>query len=118
MTLVATPAVRYTAVHFIAPGSYAVNALMYAWASATLGQTPEKKAVAMALVSISGNITYLYTPFLYNKEDEPMYTKAMIWNIGFAAACMAAALSLRVWHAIQNRKMRRSDKDVKVFYVY
>jgi MFS family permease len=55
-------AARYIACFLFASGCYAVNAVILGWVTATLGQTPEKKAAALAIVNTFGNASFIYTP--------------------------------------------------------
>ncbi|KAJ4293085.1 hypothetical protein N0V90_008367 [Kalmusia sp. IMI 367209] len=45
--------VRYTATFLYATGAYAVGSVILGWVSATLSQTPEKKAAAYGLVNLT-----------------------------------------------------------------
>lgn len=55
-------AARYTACFLFASGTYAVNAVILGWVTATLGQTSEKKAASLSIVNMFGNASFIYTP--------------------------------------------------------
>lgn len=84
--------------------------------SGTLGQTAEKKAVSLSIVNVVSMASFIYTPYLYIKEDGPKYVIAMSSNAAFAAASIAAAWVLRVWLQVQNRRLKA--KGGNVFYAY
>ena len=88
------------------------------WVSATLGQSPEKKAVSLSIVNVVANASYIYTPYLYGKDDGPRYLTAMASNAGFAFATIAAAWGLKFWLKSTNRNLRRADASQTMFYAY
>jgi len=53
---------RYVSMIIFAIGTYAVNSIILGWVGATCGQTKEKRAVAMALVVSTSNISFIWTP--------------------------------------------------------
>lgn len=55
-------AARYLACFLFASGTYAVNAVILGWVTATLGQTSEKKAASLSIVNMIGNASFIYTP--------------------------------------------------------
>ncbi|KAI1845045.1 hypothetical protein JX266_008838 [Neoarthrinium moseri] len=90
-------AARYIACFLFATGAYAVNSLILGWVSATLGQTPEKKAVSLSVVNVFATVSYIYTAYLYPKSDGPRYLIAMSSNCAFAFLTIASAWVLRFW---------------------
>ncbi|KAK7732593.1 hypothetical protein SLS63_004848 [Diaporthe eres] len=56
-------AARYIACFLFASGAYAVNSMILGWVSATLGSTPEKKAVSLSIVNVVANASYIYTAY-------------------------------------------------------
>lgn len=55
-------AARYVSCFLFASGTYAVNAVILGWVTATLGQTSEKKAASLSIVNMFGNASFIYTP--------------------------------------------------------
>lgn len=100
-------AARYVACFLFASGAYAVNSVILGWVSATLGQTPEKKAVSLSIVNVVANASYIYTAYLYPKTDGPRYLIGMSSNCAFAFCTIASAWALRFWLVAANRKAAR-----------
>ncbi|KAI3397665.1 hypothetical protein diail_10536, partial [Diaporthe ilicicola] len=50
-------AARYTACFIFAMGAYSVNSVIIGWASSTLSQTKEKKAVVLAMTNVAGQVS-------------------------------------------------------------
>jgi len=107
---------RYISCFLFASGVYSVNSVILGWVSGTLGQTAEKKAVSLSIVNMVSMASFIYTPYLYIKEDGPKYTIAMSSNASFSLACIAAAWGLRIWLQSQNRRLARDGKHT--FYGY
>jgi sugar phosphate permease len=112
-----TPA-RYVSCFLFASGAYAVNSMILGWVSATLGQTPEKKAVSLSIVNVVANASYIYTAYLYPKSDGPGYLTAMASNAAFAFACILATWALRIRLIQTNKKMAKSGKSDGLMYAY
>lgn len=51
-------AARYVACFIFATGAYSVNSVIISWASSTLSQTKEKKAVVLAMTNVSGQVLF------------------------------------------------------------
>ncbi|TEA22084.1 putative transporter [Colletotrichum sidae] len=98
-------AARYVSCFLFASGAYAVNGPILGWVSATLGSTPEKKAVSLSIVNVVANASYIYTAYLYPKSDGPRYLTAMASNAAFAFACIVGTWVLRFWLVRTNKKM-------------
>ncbi|PYH83747.1 putative pantothenate transporter [Aspergillus uvarum CBS 121591] len=99
-------AARYLACFLFASGAYAVNSVILGWVSATLGQTPAKKAASLSVVNVVANASYVYTAYLYPKSDGPRYLVAMSANAAFGVLTIASAWALRVWLRRTNRAIR------------
>jgi multisubunit Na+/H+ antiporter MnhG subunit len=52
-------AARYVACFIFPMGAYAVNSVIIGWASSTLSQTKEKKAVVLAMTNVGGQVSPL-----------------------------------------------------------
>ena len=111
-------AARYISCFLFASGAYAVNSMILGWVSATLGSTPEKKAVSLSIVNVVANASYVYTAYLYPKGDGPRYLTAMASNAAFAFACIAGSWVLRFWLVHTNKKLDRSGDTNATRYAY
>lgn len=112
---------RYFSCFLFASGAYGVNSVILGWVSATLGQTPEKKASALSFVNVVANASYIYTAYLYPESDGPRYLTAMAANAAFGFATIASAWCLRWWLQHTNGKIRRGElvgANEGLFYAY
>jgi hypothetical protein len=87
------------------------------WTASTLGQTDEKKAVAIAMCNTLGNLASVYTPYLWPDSDAPRFLGAMGASIGFSAGVVVCAWVLRFFLKRTNKKLRENENVVTV-YVY
>jgi len=110
--------VRYTATFLYATGAYGVGSPILGWVSATLSQTPEKKAVAYSLVNVTANLAYIYCAYLWPKSDEPHFTMGFSAMVGFAACSIICAWGMRAWLMRLNKKIRESEDEVTALYAY
>lgn len=114
-------AARYVACFLFASGAYAVNSVILGWVSATLGQTPEKKAASLSIVNVIANASYIYTAYPYPKSDGPRYLTAMSANAAFDVLTISSAWGLRIWLQRTNRKIRNGQLpggNEGIFYAY
>jgi len=98
--------------------TYGVNNISLAWAAGVLGQTNEKKATVVAIANTLGNLSFVYTPYLWPSTDEPRFTMAMYASVGFSAGVILCAWTLRLVLQRDNRKIRAMDNEAVNFYVY
>lgn len=92
--------------------------MILGWCGSVCGQTKEKKAVAISMVTMIMNISFIWTPYLWPKSDEPRYVIAMASSAAFSAATAMLAWVARVIMMRRNRKLRASNDETTVFYVY
>lgn len=111
-------AARYFAMILFVGATYGVNNINLAWTAATLGQTDEKKAVAIAITNTLGNLASVYTPYLWPDADAPRFSKAMYCSIGFSAGVIATAWVMRWILMRANRRIRAMDSEAINFYAY
>lgn len=111
-------AARYVACFLFASGAYAVNSMILGWVSATLGSTPEKKAVSLSVVNVIANASYVYTAYLYPESDGPRYLIAMASNAAFAFACIAGTWVLKFWLIRENKRLDRAGDTSNTRYAY
>ncbi|KAH8880788.1 putative MFS transporter [Thozetella sp. PMI_491] len=109
---------RYFAMFLFVGATYGVNNLNIAWTSATVGQTDEKKAAAIAIVNTLGNLSFVYTPYLWPDSDSPLYRRAMIASIGFSFGVVMTAWCMKFILIRANRKIRAEDNEAVNFYAY
>lgn len=111
-------AARYAASILFATGAFGVGSVILGWVSATLSQTPEKKAVAYSMVNVSATIAYLYTAYLWPSSDGPRYIPGFIAMACFAAGSLLCAWAMRLWLMRLNRKMRESEDETRLAFAY
>lgn len=75
---------RYAASFLYICGCVGANAALYSWATSSVGQTPTKKAYATAIINVTGRLGTIWSPYFFNSNDEPRYTRAMILLLAFA----------------------------------
>ncbi|TKX24966.1 MFS transporter-like protein 39 [Elsinoe australis] len=109
---------RYVGIMLFVGATYGVNNIVLAWAAASLGETDEKKAVAIALTNTLGNLASVYTPYLWPDSDEPRFIPAFTASIGFSLGVVACAWAMRCILQRKNKKMLQEDPDVQTLYVY
>ncbi|KAJ4358699.1 uncharacterized protein N0V89_003283 [Didymosphaeria variabile] len=109
---------RYFAMVLFVGATYGVNNIVLAWTAGVLGQTPEKKAVSLAIVNTLGNLSFVYTPYLWPDTDAPRFGKAMYASVGFSAGVVLCAWVMRLVLQRNNRKIRASNDEAINFYVY
>lgn len=109
---------RYFAMVLFVGATYGVNNIVLAWTAAVLGQTDEKKSVALAIVNTLGNLSFVYTPYLWPDTDAPRFGKAMYASVGFSAGVVLCAWVMRLVLMRDNKKIRASDNEAINFYVY
>ncbi|UQC91584.1 major facilitator superfamily transporter [Colletotrichum lupini] len=111
-------AARYVACFIFPMGAYAVNSVIIGWASSTLSQTKEKKAVVLAMTNVGGQIGYIYGAYLWPKSDEPRYAIGFGASAGFALLSILCAWWIRVLLVRENRRIRASTTENVNLYGY
>ncbi|KAH7346099.1 MFS transporter-like protein [Pyrenochaeta sp. MPI-SDFR-AT-0127] len=111
-------AARMVAIFMFVTFSFGINNIMLGWVSATVGQTPEKKAVTLALCNSLGNLSSVYTPYLWPSTDNPRFLKAWMASISFSIVAIAAVWAMRLSLQHRNKKLRQTHPETTVFYVY
>ncbi|PPJ61173.1 hypothetical protein CBER1_10295 [Cercospora berteroae] len=82
---------RYVAMIIFSIGTYAVNSLILGWCASVCGQTQERKAAAVSMVTTIMVSSFIWTPYLWPKSDGPRYTIALGSSAGFSMATAALA---------------------------
>ncbi|KAL4991465.1 major facilitator superfamily domain-containing protein [Aspergillus falconensis] len=109
---------RYFAMILFVGATYGVNNINIAWVAATVGQTDEKKAVAIAITNTLGNLASVYTPYLWPDSDAPRFAPAMYASIGFSAGVVILAWVMRLILMRENKNLRADDPGVINLYAY
>ena len=109
---------RYVSMVIFTIGTYGVNSLILGWCGSTCGQTKEKKACAISMVTMIMNISFIWTPYLWPKSDEPRYLIAMVSSGVFSIATAVLAWVAKIIMIRRNRKLLASEDETQVFYVY
>jgi hypothetical protein len=99
-------------------GTYAVNSIILGWVSATCSQTKEKKACSLAIVNCLAVASFIWTPYMWPKSDEPRYVMAMSSSAGLSVATAAGAWAMRIWLMRENKKIRQSEDETVLRYAY
>lgn len=109
---------RYVACFIFPMGAYAVNSVIIGWASSTLQQTKEKKAVVLAMTNVGGQIGYIYGAYLWPQSDEPRYGIGFGASAGFALCSIACAWAVRVMLIKENKRIMASGDNHGNLYGY
>lgn len=98
---------RYVSCFLFAAGSYSTGSIILGWASATVTESPEKKAVTMASVNFAAVLANVYTAYLWPSSDGPIYLMGLGSSAGFSAVCAAMAVVTMLVLKAKNRKLLR-----------
>ncbi|KAI6362826.1 hypothetical protein MCOR25_006090 [Pyricularia grisea] len=110
--------VRYAGIMLFVGSLAGVTNIVIGWTSSSLGQTDEKRAVAMAMANTCANLASVYTPYLWPDVDSPRFLKALVASAAFSVAVVAMVWFLRFMLRRKNEKMRKADPLTENFYVY
>lgn len=108
---------RYVSCFIFAVGAYSVNSVIIGWASSTLSQTKEKKAVVLAMTNVGGQIGYIYGAYLWPKFDEPRYGIGFGASAGFAFMSIVCAWVIR-WFLIRENKKLKENAETEYVNLY
>ena len=86
--------------------------------ASVVGQTDEKKAVAIAMANTFGNLASVYTPYLWPKSAEPRYVQPMVASIAFSVGVVICAWIMKLSLKRKNKKLREENPYATNFYVY
>ncbi|KXJ87573.1 major facilitator superfamily domain-containing protein [Microdochium bolleyi] len=109
---------RYVSMTIFTIGTYGVNSLILGWCGSVCGQTKEKKAVAISMVTTIMNISFIWTPYLWTKASEPRYIPAMASSCAFSLGTAAVAWIVKIIMKRRNAKMRATEDEQQNLYVY
>ncbi|KAH8148255.1 uncharacterized protein LAJ45_07707 [Morchella importuna] len=111
-------AARYVAMMIFTAATYGVNNICMSWCGQVLGQTPEKKAVTIAIVNTLGNVSFVYSPYLWPDSGAPRYIMAMSSSASFSAGVVVCAWILRAVLMRENKRIRESSDEGVMLYAY
>lgn len=106
---------RYVAAFLYIAGCFSSNAGVFSWASATLNQTPEKRACATAIINLLSQLGNIWSPYFFPKSDGPRYIMAMLLMMAFSALSIATCVVMKWMLNKENRKLRESGEDVNLY---
>ncbi|KAL0929911.1 major facilitator superfamily transporter [Colletotrichum truncatum] len=110
---------RYAASFMYIGGMFAANPLINTWLVGTLGRTPEKRATAIPVINVLGQIGNLIAPYFFPDRDEPRYMMAFLLMMGFAAIGIACCLLLKfLLHRSNKKLLRRAQQNGTVYNPY
>ncbi|KEF52227.1 uncharacterized protein A1O9_11854 [Exophiala aquamarina CBS 119918] len=111
-------AARYVAICLFCSGLYMQAGIGPGWVGATCGQTKEKRAVALAMTNTINTVAPIYTSYLWIDSNAPRYDIPMASSAAFSVASIALAWTLRYVLVRENRKIKQSNSEATLFYVY
>lgn len=109
---------RYAAMIIFTIGTYGVNSLILGWCGSVCGQTKEKKAAAIGMVTTIMNISFIWTPYLWSKGDAPRYVPAMASSGAFSIMTALLAWVTKVLMKRRNKALRSSEDEGQNLFVY
>jgi MFS family permease len=109
---------RYVSMVIFTIGTYGVNSLILGWCGSVCGQTKEKKAVAIGMVTTIMNISFIWTPYLWVADTAPRFVPAMAASCAFSLATAAMAWWVKIIMKKRNQKLRNNEDEQQNLYVY
>ncbi|TLS27217.1 hypothetical protein PpBr36_05352 [Pyricularia pennisetigena] len=110
--------VRYAGIMLFVGSLAGVTNIVIGWTSSSLGQTDEKRAVAMAMANTCANLASVYTPYLWPDADSPRFMKATVASAAFCVGVVGMAWFLKWMLRRKNDEMRKADPLAENFFVY
>ncbi|KAI2085205.1 hypothetical protein LOZ36_004181 [Ophidiomyces ophidiicola] len=107
---------RYIACFIFPIGAYSVNSVIIGWASSTLSQTREKRAVILAMTNVGGQIGYIYGAYVWPSYDAPRYAIGFGSSAGFALLSIFCAWWMRFLLKRENKRLRATDESGLINY--
>ncbi|KAK5941867.1 hypothetical protein PMZ80_005818 [Knufia obscura] len=104
-------AARYVAMYLWLAGSVAGTALAWSWVANSIQETPEKKAVGLAIVNVLSGLGGIWAPFLFRGQDAPGYRLAFGVLSGFVVVDVGCCLVMRWVLGRMNVRLRRGEEE-------
>lgn len=98
---------RYAASFIFVGGMYFANPLVSTWTASTMGRTPAKRAVSVAIVNVLGQIGNVIAPYFFDDGDKPRYRMAFILMMVMALVACTSAMILKWYLGRSNKKLYR-----------
>lgn len=96
---------RYCASFLYVCGVFGANATLYGWAATTVSNTPEKKACATAIINVIGQFGSIWSPYFFESNEAPRYTKAMLLLLAFCGLEVALCFVMKLILRRENKKI-------------
>ncbi|KAJ4389029.1 hypothetical protein N0V93_006491 [Gnomoniopsis smithogilvyi] len=109
---------RYVACFIFPVGTYAVNSIIVAWVGTTLSQSPEKKAIVLAMTNVSAQIASIYGPYLWPDSDGPRFLIGFISSAAFSFMSLVLSWFMRILLKRENVRLKREAAQGKVVNTY
>lgn len=107
---------RYGASFIYVGGMYISNSLVMSWVTSTMGKTPEKRAVSVAMVNVLGQIGNVIAPYFFDEADRPRYQRAFILMMVMALLSVTCAATLKFFLKRENKKLWRKAVEEETIY--
>lgn len=101
---------RYFASFLYIGGCFGSNAIVYTWASATLNETPAKRACATAIVNIMSQMGNIWSPYFFRPQDADRYVLAMILMMAFSALSVMTCMFMKWDLRRANKKLQEAGE--------
>ncbi|KAL3462654.1 major facilitator superfamily domain-containing protein [Aspergillus heterothallicus] len=103
---------RYFAMILMVAGGHGANSVLLAWTQKTMIRPRIKRASAVAFVNAFGNLSGVFSSYLYPDASSPRYVLAMSANSGFSLGVIVLALFMRRVLLRANRRLETGETTV------
>ncbi|GAB1196601.1 hypothetical protein APSETT444_005874 [Aspergillus pseudonomiae] len=104
---------RYFAMIAMVAGGHGSNAVLLAWVQKTMLRPRIKRASAVAFVNAVGNLSQIFSSYLYPDSSAPRYVLAMSVNAAFSLAVIILTLFMRMVLLRANKRLTRGETTVE-----
>ncbi|KAJ9120349.1 hypothetical protein QFC24_005303 [Naganishia onofrii] len=101
---------RYAGLFLALGGVYGSYDPALAWISSTIPRPRAKRAVALAIINMIGNMAQIYSPYMYDTNFAPRYIPPMACNAAFCLITVFAVLLLRFCLKRENEKLEAKEE--------
>jgi hypothetical protein len=108
-------AARYAVAFLYICGCFSSNAMVFSWASSTLGQTLEKRACATAIINLLSQLGNIWSPSFFPASDGPRYVMANILMAVSSGVSIACCVVMKYLLRKANNKLKEDGEDVTLF---
>lgn len=102
-------AARYFALFLMLAGTYSCFQVSNAWMANIAARPQKKRAIGLAINNSIGNLSLVWTPYLYPESDGPRYVTAWAVNLALSAVVVASSLVLHFLLKRDNNGMDEAD---------